>query len=267
MNHFKTLAFLCLAGLSSAARRCDNTFPDGRVCGPQDFVELEDPASCYQFYLCDQGCVTHQTCPAGQKFDSLYSFCNSAQEVDCAGRPCEDPAHCPSSYTTTPGPDCLPPGQEVDCGQLGPGIFPDINNCRYYWHCSTTHSEPDHVLCPNDGQGNPMMFSQVWEGCDFLENTHCGERPICDECNQHCHDQVDDGLDCGHDLDCNHKPDGYYPDPFSCVKYWICQGGVSLHQQCPPDQYWEPVKRWCDWYDRVECGSRPPCNECEAGCP
>ena len=110
--------------------QCDNTFPDGTVCGPGDFVELEDPDSCYHYYLCDQGCVTHETCPAGQKFDSLYSFCNSAQDVDCRGRPCDDPAHCPSISSTTPGPDCLPPDQMVDCSQLGPGIFPDLNNCR-----------------------------------------------------------------------------------------------------------------------------------------
>ena len=100
------------------------------MCGPNDFVELEDAASCYHYYLCDQGCVTHETCPAGQRFDSLYSYCHSAQDVDCGGRPCNDPAHCPSSTSTTQEPDCLPPDQVVDCSNLGPGIFPDQNNCR-----------------------------------------------------------------------------------------------------------------------------------------
>ena len=65
--------------------------------------------------------------------------------------------------------------------------------------------------------------------------------------------------------DCSNKTDGYYLDPYSCIKYWKCQDGVGLHKKCPPSQYWHPVKLWCDW--SVECGSRPPCNECEDGCP
>ena len=44
------------------------------------------------------------------------------------------------------------------------------------------------------------MFSEVYQGCDFLDHTECEERPICDECNQHCSYQLDDGLDCGHEL-------------------------------------------------------------------
>ena len=73
-------------------------------------------------------------------------------------------------------------------------------SCRYYWHCSTNDSEPEHNLCPNDEQGRPMMFSPIREGCDFLEKAQCEERPICDECNQHCSYKLHDGLDCGHDL-------------------------------------------------------------------
>ena len=99
------------------------------MCGPTDFVELEDATSCYHYYLCDEGCVSHETCPAGQRFSSLYSYCNWSEEVDCDGRPCDDPAHCPSTSTSTEEP-CLPPDQVVDCSQLGPGIFPDHNNCR-----------------------------------------------------------------------------------------------------------------------------------------
>ena len=127
MNHLLCLTFLLLAGLSSTASLCDNTFPDGRVCGPSDWVELEDPASCYHFYKCDQGCVSHETCPPATAFDSLYSFCRAAEEVECGDRPCEDPGHCPS-HTTHP--DCLPPDQQVHCRDLGPGLFPDDNNCR-----------------------------------------------------------------------------------------------------------------------------------------
>ena len=112
---------------------------------------------------------------------------------------------------------------------------------RYYWHCSNSNSEPDHILCGDDNQGRHMMYNLQYDGCDYADNTDCGARPVCDECNQHCYDQVDDNTDCGHPLDCSVRPDGYYPDPYSCVKYWICVGGVGYHNMCPPDQYYEPA--------------------------
>ena len=93
-------------------------------------------------------------------------------------------------------------------------------------------------------------------------------RPICGPCGENCvTPTMGEVVDCDHDIDCSSKPSGWYPDPYSCVKYWVCLAGVGVHQQCPTGLYWEPVKIMCDFYDRVECGSRPPCNECEEGCP
>ena len=44
--------------------------------------------------------------------------------------------------------------------------------------------------------------------------------------------------------DCSNKPDGYYPDPFSCVKYWVCLAGVGHHHQCPPDRMELGSRSW-----------------------
>ena len=83
-----------------------------------------------------QGCVTHESCPLDMKFDSLYVMCRDGWEVDCGSRPCDDSSHCPSSPTTD---SCIPPNQ-VDCADLGPGIFPDQENCRYCRCCSAAGS-------------------------------------------------------------------------------------------------------------------------------
>ena len=73
-----------------------------------------------------------------------------------------------------------------------------------------------------------MLYDLQYNGCNFAEQTDCGERPICDECGENCRDQ-----ECGHRLDCSGRQDGWYPDPFSCPKYWVCTAGRAIHQSCP----------------------------------
>ena len=68
-------------------------------------------------------------------------------------------------------------------------------------------------------------------------------------------------------LDCSNKPDGWYADPYSCVKYWNCIGGKATHHICDEGLFYEPVKVQCDYEDRVNCGNRPHCNECDDNCP
>ena len=106
------------------------------------------------------------------------------------------------------------------------------------------------------------------DGCNYEKYTDCGERPVCDPCGDNCVTPTPGPvIDCGHDLDCSSKPSGWYPDPYSCVKYWNCNGNRATHYICPDGQMYEPVKVLCDYPDRVQCGSRPPCNECLDGCP
>ena len=93
-------------------------------------------------------------------------------------------------------------------------------------------------------------------------------RPICGPCGENCvTPTMGEVVDCDHDIDCSSKPSGWYPDPYSCVKYWNCQGSRATHYICPDGLMYEPSKVQCDYPDRVECGSRPPCNECLDGCP
>ena len=353
-----TLFFSCVI---RAEKQCDNTLPDGTICGEGDYVTAADPESCWKYYECDVGCVTHQTCPDDNKYDPQYFWCTFPDDVDCGDRPCDDAVHCPAPKTTTTEepdctpedqiidclemgagyytdeyncrkywhcnkgesqgehitcphgnddpratmydlayngcnfpeytqcggrpicddcnencedtptipPDCSPEDQKISCKELGPGWFPDEFNCRRYWHCLNDNAEPEHLLCPDDAQGNPEMFDLAFDGCNFDYLTKCGMRPVCDECNQNCGPPptTPHPVDCGHDLDCSSKPDGWYADPYSCKKYWQCSNGHGYHNMCDGDLMYDPGHIWCDNPDRVNCGSRPPCNECDDDCP
>ena len=355
-----SLLFLFSSSVSGDAR-CPDTLPDGTKCGASDYVLVADPESCWKYYECDSGCVTHQECQDDNKFDPKYSWCTFPHDVDCGNRPCNDAKHCPAPVTTTTEepdcspsdqiidcmetgagyfpdefncrkywhcnkgeskgehilcpndedgnpemydltyngcnyaaytqcngrpvcdecnknceasptvpPDCTPDNQKISCKDMGAGWFPDQYNCRRYWHCLNEEAEPEHLLCPDDEEGNPEVFDSTYEGCNYLEYTKCGDRPVCDECNQNCYQPTsspDGELDCGHDLDCSSKPDGYYADPYSCKKYWHCSGGRGSHMICDGELMYEPSKVQCDYPDRVNCGNRPPCNECLDGCP
>ena len=92
-------------------------------------------------------------------------------------------------------------GQAISCSDLGPGWHPDLFNCRRYWHCLNSDSEPEHLLCEDDSHGEPMMWNLAYDGCDYKANTDCGERPICDECNDNCVTNPPGPIDdCGHDI-------------------------------------------------------------------
>jgi len=201
-------------------------------------------------------------------FNTLYMGCDFEDHTQCGGRPKCDECNSNCEGTSTTASDCIPPEQKISCKDVGAGYFPDEYNCRYYWHCTTETADAQHVLCPNDDEGNPEMFDLVYNGCNYEDLTECGKRPVCDECNQNCGTTgtTPSPIDCGHPLDCTNKEDGWYPDPYSCKKYWHCSAGTGQHMICDLNYMYEPVKIQCDLPERVNCGNRPPCNECDEDC-
>ena len=97
----------------------------------------------------------------------------------------------------------------------------------------------------------------------------CGERPICDECDNNCGTTTSDGPtegDCGHFMDCSDMEDGWYPDEYNCRKYWHCSGGHGQHMMCRDDLQYNPDNIQCDFDDRVDCGDRQVCDNCDENC-
>ena len=72
--------------------------------------------------------------------------------------------------------------------------------------------------------------------CDHPERVDCGNRPICDENDENCiypSTVVPKTTTPIPDFDCP-TPDGYFPDPKNCIKYFHCyENVVEQHITCP----------------------------------
>jgi len=258
-----------------AMSQCANEMPSGRCCEADGFFAEADPEACSFYYDCVEGTISHKQCEPlsadglPRVFDEVFDWCAYREDVDCGSRPCNDPAMCatqPPKTTPTTTADC---GTVADCKELGDGYFPDPYNCRKYWHCYK--GEGEHIICPDDpATGEPEVYDLVFNGCNFQELTDCGERPICDECDNNCQAGHTTTPDCGHFMDCADKEDGWYADDFNCRKYWHCSGGHGSHLMCDDKDgdhlLYNADKVQCDFPNRVDCGERQVCDECDNNC-
>merc|ERR1712142_340390 len=100
------------------------------------------------------------------------------------------------------------------CGAGDSILKPDMESCWKYYECDDGCVK--HVTCEED-----YKYDIPYEWCspprdvdcgerpcndavhcpEDLTTTICGQRPICDECNENCEDPPPP-IDCGHDLDC-----------------------------------------------------------------
>merc|ERR1712002_729327 len=205
-----------IACVTQPPKTTETTTPD---CGHiMDCKELgqgihADPYNCRKYWDCVGEVGTHHLCPDDpatgepELFDLVYMGCNYAAYTDCGDRPicgvCDEDCRDPP---TTPK-DC---GHKMDCSDKDDGWYADPWNCRKYWQCSG--GKGIHHMCKDDQQYNPK---QNW--CDYDENVTCGDRPVCDECDEDCHeDDNSNDADCGPDdhhppTICKGRPDGWYP--------------------------------------------------------
>ena len=247
-----------LSIVSMTRAQCD-LLPDGTSCDGFDFQQFADPNDCSSYFECQNGCAVNLKCEYDFLFDTMYSYCYYPLGVDCGARPCLDPTHC-NTATTTPIPtlDC---GHQLDCTDRPYGFYEDPWNCRKYWECN--NGVGTHHICDDD-----MLFDPFNIWCEWLDLEDCGDRPICDVCDQNCYSiiPVPPTLDCGHQLDCTTRPDGWYADPWNCRKYWECDNGVGSHGICGDNTLFDPFHVWCDYSDHVTCGDRPVCDVCDENC-
>ncbi|XP_057292943.1 peritrophin-44-like [Hydractinia symbiolongicarpus] len=60
-------------------------------------------------------------------------------------------------------------------------------------------------------------------------------------------------LEGSRDAICNEKPDGYYKDPKNCKGYVTCKNGMTYHQECPFELFYNADKKLCDFEENVDC--------------
>jgi len=236
-----------------------------------------DPYNCRKYWQCfKDGTGKHFLCEDDpntgrpEMFDLVYMGCNYEEYTDCGVRPkCDECDNNCEDTPTTPAP-CPNPNPPLDCSNKPDGYYSDPYNCRKYWSCSA-HKAAIH-WCPDDpATGLPEVFDLKYMGCNYQAYTDCGDRPICDNCDDNCHTPTPDGPDCGPDdhhppTICQGKPDGWYPDRFNCIKYWHCSGGHGIHYLCNDGLHYEAHKVQCDYPERVNCEGRPICDHCDANC-
>jgi len=233
---------------------CETDFGNG---GEEGYYA--DPYNCRKYWHCYAGRSEHVLCEDGLVFDENNIWCDYPERVNCGDRPtcdeCDEQCH-----TNTPAPPTTPDcGHVMDCTNMADGWYPDPYNCRKYWHC--TKESGVHYMCEDN-----LYYSPENEWCDFPDRVTCGDRPVCDSCDENCVEPPTPTPDCGHQLDCTTRPDGWYADPWNCRKYWHCDHGVGSHYMCDDNQLFDAIHVWCDWSDRVSCGNRPVCDVCDENC-
>ena len=61
---------------------CENTLPDGTQCPALGLTRYPDEYHCSKYYQCDEGCLTHPTCPADHLFDINDNICKEPYTVN-----------------------------------------------------------------------------------------------------------------------------------------------------------------------------------------
>jgi len=245
-------------------------------CNDKNDGYFPDPKNCIKYYHCFKHAVEdHLICPneggVQQLYDPDHVWCDYPNKVDCGDRPIcdENDENCDEAPTTVTDPTA-PTKAPFECPEPS-GYFADPNNCMKYYHCYEGAVE-EHLNCPLDTLGKQELYDPDHMWCDHPERVDCGSRPICDKNDENCvyPTTTKPKTTTPIDFDCP-QPNGYFPDPKNCIKYYHCYEGVVEERiTCPKvngkQECFDPVNTWCDWPERVDCGNRPICDENDENC-
>lgn len=71
---------------------------------------------------------------------------------------------------------------EPTCDQDGVDFFPYPENCRKFYECDNGNLYK--MTCAND-----WLYDINNKYCDYPERVDCGDRPLCDNDDNNCHDR------------------------------------------------------------------------------
>lgn len=215
---------------------CNTTVPPlGIDCPTTTGVSFTyaDPDHCSMYWECFNHCSNHLKCSDGMLYDSTHKWCNTASDVycgdrDCDGLPCKEPP-----TTNHPWAFICPED----------GYFADPLNCIKYYVCSGGIAEP--VTCPKASNGEQEFYNAEEVYCDYQDRVDCGDRPVCDENDEGCHEVTTpppgpcDSITCG--------PDGWIPEG-DCAKCTCeCVSGNPYEICCGNGLFWNPSLNVCDY--------------------
>jgi len=241
-------------------------------CREEDVLEFfPDTNDCARYLDCTAGCFTSVLCEDDYLFNTEYKWCTFPNEVTCGERPCPHPDRCgtqPDPTTTTAPPPTASPTSPTpststteattteDCGHtdfcqdhLSMGLYADPYNCRKYWICTNNGVGGEHITCESD-----KLFDLKYMGCNYDYLVDCQDRPICDDCDQNCRNQITTpATEYCQVHQC--KQDGFFCETKCSNNYCQCFGGTGFLKHCPEGQLWDCDENACNYPCLVDEGA------------
>jgi len=198
----------------------------------------EDPTSCNNFYLCENGTLSQQTCENGLLFsgemalsDAVHNYCVYNWKMECGDRPRDD--------TPLSSPGC----------EYRFGLFPVGEGCQQsYNQCS--FGLPTQTPCENENENIPILLELSYDPSshtcawpDQLQNLGCDPQTLF-------------GFTCPFlDEFVGTRNEQFAPFPRFAVEghpgiYLICVGGQPRLQSCGALDTFDP--------DTLQCSRRNP---------
>lgn len=124
------------------------------------------------------------------------------------------------------------------------GNYPDPEDCGQFYSCSGGVAWLCH--CPDNLHYNPNS-----NRCEYPDVVNCSPPSALDDEDGspspiHCKDITPN-------FDCTGKPDGNYPDPDECAKFYKCSGQVLLVVCCSDGLGYNPNTNKCEYPDDSFC--------------
>lgn len=217
---------LCIVGACKAQAPGDiNLGPSDHVCSGLSGAE-SNPDACNLYFICYTHPTTLYQCRGNLLFDEVYMGCNYPEYTSCGSRPRPDTTQTPTIPTTQsppfkcPGPDGLFP------------VSPSEKCSPKYYAC--INDIPHEQVCP----GNAVFNSQV---CMSAEAAGCSVPTTTPS----------------HEFTCP-TPDGYFPFPDTCTKFYQCIAGNPFIYSCPANLFFNPAISACDWPENVPSCTKVP---------
>ncbi|KAK5649588.1 hypothetical protein RI129_000617 [Pyrocoelia pectoralis] len=127
-------------------------------------------------------------------------------------------------------------------------MLPHESDCSKFYKCS--HGVPVELRCPTDLYFNPQQ-----NYCDWPKNVNCtnkNARRIKSRSVMFTGREVSNGKFCPLE---NPEEDILYPHESNCSLFYKCFSGKLVAHTCPPNLYYNPDKKYCDWPANVNCST------------
>jgi len=158
---------------------------------------------------------------------------------------------CVLSSTAVMAQKC-PDKHQLDCEALPTGVYGDQYNCRKYWLCDEEVGG-FHYTCEEDYL---VDLQNKWS--DFPDRVNCNGRPICDDCDENCHNQEPTATTTttSNPGECSELCSSDWGDfDIECCSniFCKCEAGVGYFINCQPGLIFVESIDSCDWEYNVEC--------------